>query len=424
MRRAHRLVRVIVWTVVFFLVLYGALFYYFTGAHVVLLGYIATSVATPFTLTIFRHTRTLRACINYLLAMALSSLVNAIYFTGGLDSPALIWLVLVPLVGGHFIPPRDKLAWGAVCVGCFIAAYLARRGGFELPSVIPAWFMPTYWFMTYLSAAVGALVCIIFFDHDMQHFVDESVLQEGRIRTLLRALLHDLANPLTAVKGAHDLLFDQAPDQPVNRKYLATLDRGIARMGDILTRIRQLEQARAGKIELPLQPVKLLDALEAALVGVQAMAEAKHIQLRVHRAAAPTVEVMADRVTLINQVITNLLTNAIKFSTAGGFIDISVRELGEAVELEIRDYGVGIPRELVAEFERSGQLRSRPGTEGERGTGFGMPIIKSFVSYFGGTMRLVSRVEAPGVRHHGTVITIRLGRVQQGQPAAPGVSAA
>jgi signal transduction histidine kinase len=417
-------VQVIAWTVVFFLVLYGVLFYCFTGVHVVLLGYIATSIAAPFALTIFRRTRTLRTCINYLLALALVSLVNAICFTGGLDSPALIWLVVVPLVGGHLIPPRDKLTWGAICIGCFIAVYLAKLGELDLPSVIPAWFMPTYWFLTYLSAALGSLVCIAFFDHDMQHLIDESVLQEGRIRTLLRALLHDLANPLTAIKGAHDLLIDQAPDQPVNRKYLSAMGRGIARMDEILTRIRQLEQARAGKIQVPVQPVKLLGALEAALAGVQAMAEAKRIQFRVHQTAAATVEVMADRVTLINQVITNLLTNAIKFSSDGGFIDISVRELDDEVELEIRDHGVGIPRELVAEFERSGQLQSRPGTQGEKGTGFGMPIVKSFVSYFGGTMRLDSRVEAPGARDHGTAITIRLGRVRQGQALASGEAAA
>ena len=95
---------------------------------------------------------------------------------------------------------------------------------------------------------------------------------------------------------------------------------------------------------------------------------------------------MADETLLLNNVITNILTNAIKFSHRKGKIEISAFVEGDWVKLEIRDFGVGISQDKINEFQMLGSIHSSPGTEGEAGTGNGIILVKNYIELFGGRM--------------------------------------
>lgn len=419
LRRALRLVTIVTLVVAFFLFVYGCLFYWLGGVHPVLWGYAVAFFMAFGTIPLFKKTQKLRHAINYLLAVSLGSLLNAIWFTGGLMSPALIWLVVVPAVGGHFLSTKDKIAWGVAMTAIF-AGFLALESlGVRLENVVPAWFHTLYLAMTLTSATTGALLCIVLFDHDMQSLLERSTAQEAKIRTLLRALLHDLGNPLTAVTGAFSFL--NAEKTARNQKWLEIMERGIHRMTEIITRIRDLERARSGKMEVSLESVRIVAAIDQAVVGLQHKADAKGVRIKIFANVAEDLSVRADVVTLINQVLANIISNAIKFSHPGDTIDIIVLEHADKVLVTIKDRGVGMPAEMVQQFERNGELSSREGTSGEQGTGFGLPICKSFIESYGGQMLLDSKQAKSDAGEHGTTITLQL---QKQAPAEPHKGAA
>jgi two-component system, sensor histidine kinase and response regulator len=103
-----------------------------------------------------------------------------------------------------------------------------------------------------------------------------------------------------------------------------------------------------------------------------------------------------------------VVSNALKFSQPGGTIAITARTDGSELYLSIRDQGIGMPdrvRESLFDFTKS---HSRKGTAGEKGTGFGMPLMRKFVLLFGGSVDVVSRDIASHPADHGTEFLIRL----------------
>ena len=108
------------------------------------------------------------------------------------------------------------------------------------------------------------------------------------------------------------------------------------------------------------------------------------------------------------QVFSNLLSNAIKFSTIGDSIFFIVKEGDGWIDFIIRDSGIGMPQELIGNIFRDSVPTSRVGTDGEKGTGFGMPITKKYLELFGGVISVESTSIKESVDDHGTEFTVKL----------------
>jgi signal transduction histidine kinase len=121
---------------------------------------------------------------------------------------------------------------------------------------------------------------------------------------------------------------------------------------------------------------------------------------------------MAEPVSFMNSALNNILTNAIKFSFPGGVITIAARNLGAAVELSVTDRGIGMSEKLLADLFDISKQTSRNGTSGEKGTGFGMPLLKKFVSLYGGAVEIESKDIKKYPEGHGTKVTLRLAAAQ------------
>ena len=103
--------------------------------------------------------------------------------------------------------------------------------------------------------------------------------------------------------------------------------------------------------------------------------------------------VLAEEVSLINSVLMNLLTNAIKFSHKGGVITVSALEDEESTCLRIIDEGTGIPEAMIPHLFNVEKGKSMKGTGGEKGSGFGLPLVKKFMTAYGGTIEMANREE-------------------------------
>lgn len=127
---------------------------------------------------------------------------------------------------------------------------------------------------------------------------------------------------------------------------------------------------------------------------------------------------MVDRIAFFNQVLNNIFSNAIKFSSENSKIELNVREETRYIRLSIRDNGIGIPSNLVSRLFDHLSKTTRKGTKGESGTGFGLPLANAFVKAFGGKITVISKTE---IDNHGTVFHIYLQKVveETNNPSSP-----
>ncbi len=213
---------------------------------------------------------------------------------------------------------------------------------------------------------------------------------------------HDVRNPLSVVRGYADFLLAGAAG-PVNEEQVEIL-RSMRRSADFMLRLVEdlldFSRIQSDRLEVEREPVRLGELVQRVVSVNRMLAQKKDIDLRLaHLDDVP--EMLLDE-HKIEQVLDNLLTNAVKFSHRGTSIDVRVEHRGGAAVLSVRDRGVGIPPDdlpkVFAPFEKT---RARP-TGGERSTGLGLAIVRNIVEAHRGTIDVESE---PGV---GSTFTVRL----------------
>ncbi len=216
---------------------------------------------------------------------------------------------------------------------------------------------------------------------------------------LLHVLCHDLANPIGAVLSVLDLVGDNPEMFAHFRTELRkSVEHGLAVI-DMVRKIRALEE---NKIDIEPAEIDLKFALHEAVQILQRRLEDKNIQLNIDIDGEPII--VAEEVSLVNCVFSNLLTNAIKFSHPGGRIDITAESDGDRTKVTVKDYGIGIPSTLLPHLFSMDKNTSRPGTAGESGTGFGMPLIRKFMGKYDGSIEVESLDEKEHPNDHGTAV--------------------
>jgi signal transduction histidine kinase len=222
----------------------------------------------------------------------------------------------------------------------------------------------------------------------------------------LTAVSHEIRTPLNAILGWVRMLESKQLPPERAEHAIAAIGRSasaLARMiDDLLDTARILE----GAIRLALQPVDLAAVAQEALDDVRPLAAARNVQLAFDAAAGPrTVSGDADR---LQQVIWNLLANAIKFTAEGGRVNVVIESANDHMEVRVVDTGCGFSSDLLPHvFERFRQAEDAT-TQRHTGLGLGLGIVRQLVELHGGTVHAAS----PGVGR-GATFTVRL-------PMAPG----
>ncbi len=204
---------------------------------------------------------------------------------------------------------------------------------------------------------------------------------------------HELRTPLSLIKGYVETLLDGARDNPeVATKFLQTIDRNAERLKLLIEDLLTISELESGRVKLNLQAVALAPVVTKVLDDFKTRAEAKGVRLA---SQAPDLAVRAD-VDRLEQVLGNLVDNAIKYGRANGTVTVGGRAVeGEQVEVFVQDEGPGIPPEALERvferFYRVDKARSRE----QGGTGLGLAIVKHIVQSHGG------RVWATSVVGHG-----------------------
>jgi signal transduction histidine kinase len=207
----------------------------------------------------------------------------------------------------------------------------------------------------------------------------------GRLKDeFLMTLSHELRTPLNAIAGWVRMLISGIVTPEKQPQALAAIERNAQAQTRLVEDLLDLSRGLGGKLQIDARPISVADVVLGAVDTLRPAIVAKRItfEMDVNR-TLPLVHGDPDR---LQQVVWNLLSNAVKFTPAGGTVQLRVASAGSAIEIAIRDSGVGIaPEFLPFVFERFRQADARVNRE-FGGLGLGLSIARHLIELHGGSL--------------------------------------
>ncbi|NLH81374.1 MAG: DUF4118 domain-containing protein, partial [Phyllobacteriaceae bacterium] len=226
--------------------------------------------------------------------------------------------------------------------------------------------------------------------------------ESERLRSaLLSSISHDLRTPLASILGSVTSLkdFGDRLDEATRKDLLSAIEEETRRLGQFVANLLDMTRLETGNLELATDWVDLSDIVHGAVTRAERLHPGRRIVLA--DTGAPLV--LEGNATLLEQVLFNLIDNAIKFSGEETEIRVGLAGVGRAARIEVEDAGIGIPPdELERVFEKFHRVVAGDGRAA--GTGLGLAVCRGVVTAMGGTIS----AESPIADGHGTRMTVRL----------------
>jgi PAS domain S-box-containing protein len=214
----------------------------------------------------------------------------------------------------------------------------------------------------------------------------------------LATLSHELRTPLTAMLGWTRMLRMKELDEETSERALETVERNARVQAQLIEDLLDVSRIITGKLRLDVRPMELMPVIEAAIDAVRPAAAAKNIELQT--ALDPLAGPVSGDPNRLQQVVWNLLANAVKFTPGSGQVKVSLERVDAHVEVIVSDTGQGIkPDFLPYVFDRFRQADGSS-TRLHGGLGLGLAIVRHLIELHGGTVRAESSGEGQGATFH------------------------
>lgn len=232
----------------------------------------------------------------------------------------------------------------------------------------------------------------------------EALAESERINLMkdefFAVLSHELRSPLNPILGWAKLMQTRQLEPDRTRKGLEAIERNAKAQCQIIDDLLDMARVLRGKLALDAAPVSLTTAISGAIDTVQTAADAKSIQINAH---IPEIGQVSGDAVRLQQIIWNLLTNAVKFTPQGGRVEVSLAEVDSFAQITIADTGKGIDPDFLPHIFESFRQEDASITRQHGGLGLGMAIVYQLVEAHGGTIT----AESLGT-DQGSTFTVRL----------------
>lgn len=214
-------------------------------------------------------------------------------------------------------------------------------------------------------------------------------------------IAHDLRSPFNTILGFSELALEQSRKKadPEIQDYISRVYQSAQRSSDLLDNLLQWSRIQTGRMQFEPESINLKELVDKITEFLTASLDEKNIRLKVD--VNPAISVFADN-NMLETILRNVLSNAIKFVNQKGQINIAARKEKHQTEISIHDTGVGIKPENIDKIFNEESNHSTMGTKNEEGTGLGLKLCKDFVEKHGGT------IHAESEEGRGTTFTFTL----------------
>ncbi|MGZ3772685.1 MAG: sensor histidine kinase [Pseudobdellovibrionaceae bacterium] len=354
---------------------------------------------------------------NYLLSALLLGcsgsliVVYMLYISGGVSAPGVFWLASIPLSLGILIGlPGTFLGYAIIIVSFLYFQYLKYNS--LGPNIVAE-------HGNYSFEKIFNLILFLLFSSFTTHqyvkgeerWTRRLIEKNKDIDNLLRVLLHDIANALSSItynliQVKKGVLTNNAVTD------LEKIEKSINDINNLLGQVRHLKSVKDGKASLPLGPVSLPSVLNEIYENNILNAQEKNLDIHLDITCDPML-INGEKNILCNVILSNIMSNAIKFSHAGGDITVKGYCSDSYAFIEIQDNGIGIPENILKKIFDVNTATSRQGTLGEKGTGYGMPLVKEYLTMMNGTIDICSYEKATSEHPQGTKVTLRFPQLKK-----------
>lgn len=326
------------------------------------------------------------------------------YFCGGFHSNIIVWFGILPLLAGLICGRRGIITWLTIGTFVLIGFLLLEVLGFATPELIsPMGLLISQSLVTFGWIFTSAIVIWFFLISVEKHQKEIESKKEG-IQNLICVITHDISTPISVILGRSNMLKKfELPDLA-----LVSVEKIIgatSNMATIVNNVKNLYAMELGKSAIPIEWINLNRLMPILQENFAEKLEAKNIKLIVTNLAGD-LEIKANADLLLHQILGNLLSNAIKFSSDNSEIFLALEVKDKCAVISITDSGIGIPTDLLPKIFEMNSATSRPGTSGEKGTGFGLPIVKAYVEKLDGKISVFSKTLEDKGTKSGTTFTL------------------
>jgi len=329
---------------------------------------------------------------------------------GGISAPATYWISLYPFLYGFFFEKKGmKIGIALTILAYFSYILLDHYVDGPMVAAWPEEYKTEKIFNLFNFSFV--LTCFYFsFSSTYEKANRKLETQKETIDNLFRVVLHDVTNPLSAIKLRFSL-YEKTQNMSDFVKIGTSLNKAIS----IIEVLRNFKAIEDGSINIPLKNERVDSILSRLRKDVDSLEHIKHIEIVYNDSGiSNSDEILCHKESLLVQVLMNILANAIKFSENNSKILISSYSSKHIVVFEIQDFGLGIPQSIIDDLFRFDRATSRPGTCGEQGTGYGMPIAKYFLDSMNAKLKVTSLEKGKESHNHGTIFKITFKKVTNG----------
>jgi PAS domain S-box-containing protein len=210
----------------------------------------------------------------------------------------------------------------------------------------------------------------------------------------LATLSHELRTPLNAISGWTELLKQEPDDVLTVKEGMGAIERNVRVQTQLIEDLLDMSRITSGKVRLEVQTINVADVIQAAIETVAPAARAKGVAIS--SILDPRSCTISGDPARLQQVVWNLLTNAVKFTPKGGQVQVVLEQAESHVEVMVTDTGEGIPSEFLPHlFERFSQADGTPSRR-HGGLGLGLSIVKTLIEMHGGKVSAHSEGKGKG----------------------------
>lgn len=313
-------------------------------------------------------------------------------YTGGINSPAMVWMTIMAVPALMLLGHRWALWWVAVILAVIVLQFVAVTQGWISGEVDQSPQTILWALLNKVLVIVSLMVAVNFYENLHQRQLREVEQGNADLETAQKALIqaqshkdefiasvgHELRTPMNAILGLNGVLQTELRDQPEHLEIAEHIRLSTEQLLRLVNDILDFSQLEAGRLKLLEKPVLLAHALHSAVDAYRPRALEKSLQLQLEIDPLLPAWVRVDEQRL-RQILNNLLDNAIKF-TSQGQIWVRAKALQECIRFEVQDTGRGIPEDRQLQIFNRFEHADIQTNRAYGGTGLGLAICERLVS--------------------------------------------